>query len=89
MLKRTRIFSLCLLAVSLFVTADLALNYLNATFTELNDGIACISLFRPFFGDNGWSVYRFFRAFSASLWVTVFIAVENIALACLSIRRER
>ncbi len=88
-MKMLRIVSLAFLAVTLFVSVDLGLNYLNSTFIDINDGIACISFFKPFFGDDNWSVYRFYNTFAFSLWITFIVALENIILACIYICKKR
>ena len=88
-MKVLRIISLAVLAVSLFISVDLGLNYLNSTFIDINDGIVCISFFKPLFGDDSWSVYRVFSAFSTSLWVALIIALENIVLGCIYICKQR
>ncbi|WP_312643536.1 hypothetical protein [Hydrogenoanaerobacterium sp.] len=80
--------SLGILAVALFISVDLGINYLNSTFIDVNDGIVCISFFKPFLGDDSWSVYRFFKAFSNSLWITFAVALENIVLGCVSVTRK-
>jgi len=89
MLRKIRLFSLGALAVALTVSVDLGLNYLNATFTDLHDGITCISLFRPFFPDYGWSVFGFFEAFALSLKITLLIALENLVLAGIAIYQKK
>lgn len=87
-MKMIRIVSLCIMAFMLFVNVDLGLNYLNATFIDLNDGIVCISFFKPLFGDSQWSLWKFFNAFSTSLWITLFIVMENIILSCIMISNK-
>lgn len=87
-MKMLRVISLVVLAVTLFISIDLGLNYLNAAFTDVNDGIVCISFFKPFFRDNTWSVYGFFNMFSASLWITFVMALENIILSCIYIYQK-
>lgn len=87
-MKTLRITSLGVLAITLFVSVDLGLNYLNSTFTEINDGIVCISFFKSFFGDNSWSIYKFFNAFSYSLWITLAVFIENIVLTCIHIYKK-
>ncbi len=87
-MKTLRIASLCALAIAIFVSVDLGLNYLNSTFHEMNDGISCSSLFKPFFGDKNWSVYSFFQAFSVSLWISCAFAIENMVLTCIHIGKN-
>lgn len=84
-MKTLRIISLCALAIAILVSVDIGLNYLNSTFHEVKDGISCISLFKPFFGDNNWTVYNFFHAFSISLWISCALAIENMVLTCIHI----
>ncbi len=88
-MKMIRIISLYILAFMLFINVDLGLNYLNATFTEFNDGSVCISFFKPLFGDSQWSLRKFFSAFSTSLWITLLIIIENIILTCIKISKEK
>ena len=83
-IRIARIVSLCLLTISLFVSADLLLNYLAAV--RIEDGsIACTSVLQSLFGifgDCGWTIHGFYKAFSVSLWAALVIGSENIALAC-------
>ncbi len=75
-----RVVSLILLAISIFITADLLLNFLSATVPSMNDGIMCRSVFKPFFSEQ-WSLEGFYNAFATSLWLTTAIIIENIAVA--------
>ena len=83
-IKAARIVSLCLLTISLFVSADFLLNYLSAAFIE-DGSIACTSVLHSLFGvfgDRNWTIYGFYNAFSVSLWAALLIGAENIALTC-------
>lgn len=82
--RTVRMVSLIALAVSVFFTTDLLINYLWATIPSLNDGIGCHTFF-PYFGDDGWSLERYFFAFRTSAWITTVLAVENIILTILAI----
>lgn len=89
-LKLLRILSLIIFAFASFVCVDFALNFQSALF--LMDGsIACSSLLhRAFgiFGDQGWSIQIFFRTYAISLWVVLFLGIENIVLTCLVIAKS-
>ncbi len=86
-MKKIKVISMILLAISIFVTADLMLNFLSATVPTMNDGIMCRSIFKPFFGEQ-WSVDGFYSAFATSLWISVIISIENIVLSILSLLKK-
>ncbi len=86
-MKKIRVISMILLAISIFVTADLMLNFLSATVPAMNDGIMCRSIFKPLFKEQ-WSVSGFYSAFATSLWISVIIFIENIVLSILSVLKK-
>ncbi len=81
------ILSLILLAISVFITADLALNFFANSVPAMNDGLMCTSIFKPFFNDN-WSIQIFYNYFVVSLWVTVAIFIANIGLYILGTKTK-
>ena len=88
-MKNIRIISLVALAISIIVSVDLGLNYLNSTFIEKHDGVVIIGFFAPIlYGDSGWSVYNFFKTFSTSMIITVFIGIANIILNIIFILKK-
>lgn len=89
-MKKVRIISLIALAIGIIITTDLGLNYFNSTFIEQHDGIVCSGLFaRLFFGDNNWTIFGFYQAFSYSVIVTTLILFENIVLSIIAIATKR
>lgn len=71
-----------LFILSVIVFLDLAHNYFNATFTELHDGIMLTGFFsKIIYGDNSWSLFRFYNGFITSLRIVSFLGILNIALA--------
>ncbi|MBQ4051042.1 MAG: hypothetical protein IJD13_05380, partial [Oscillospiraceae bacterium] len=85
-LKKVRIISLVLLAVSGLATADLGINYLYNLMYEQHDGITAYG-FMPLFlyGDNLWSLKDFFEQFRRAAELTILLAVENTVLQCVAI----
>jgi hypothetical protein len=60
-----------------------------ATFIELHDGIAIKGFFsRMFYGDDGWSLIKFYNGFILSLRIVVLLGVTNIIFACISIWKK-
>lgn len=87
-MKIAKILSLILLAISVFLSADLLLNFLAATVPSMNDGITCRSILYELF-DNNWTLERFYSAFSISLKISVAIFIENIALFIYEASKKR
>lgn len=84
--RRARIISLLLLAASFVFAVDLGLNYANALLTQHHDGIVLTGIFGAvLYGDGIWTLPAFFHAFESALVVTAIMALENIALWCVSI----
>ena len=68
-----------LFILSVIVFLDLAHNYFNATFTELHDGIMLTGFFsKIIYGDNSWSLFRFYNGFITSLRIVSFLGILNI-----------
>lgn len=81
-MKKIRIAALILFILSLVIFLDLTHNYFNATFTELHDGIMLTGFFsRLFYGDNNWTLFRFYNGFMISLAAVSFVGIINIILA--------
>lgn len=90
-MKKVRLTALVLLLFMFFVSLDLGFNYLWALVPEVNDGIGNFSLLHKVFGvfgDHGWSLGRYLRAFQISAWITFALLVFNIILnRCLAEKR--
>lgn len=86
-MKKVRIIALMLLAIALIIFMDMSYNYFNATFTDINDGIIISGFFgRIFYGDNNWTLIRFFNGFITSFRIVILIGIFNIVLACIYIK---
>ena len=82
--------SLIVLAISITISVDLGLNYLNSTFTDKYDGIVISGFFASLlYGDSGWDVYSFFKTFSTSITITVLIGITNIVITIIHIINQR
>ena len=89
--RRLEITGLVLLAISLWVWADLSYNYFSAQVPQLNDGLTIRGVFAPLiFGTDGihWTVENYFRGFAASMFAMVFTATANILLRCWLLNRD-
>lgn len=85
-MKTARITAWILLAVSMLFTLSLTLNYIGAVSpAELNDGLTLRGGLLTFFvfGDDGWTLEGFYRAFLCSLQISVYLGIANIALAVM------
>lgn len=83
-MKKVRIAAVVLLQVSLFVTIDLGLNLLFNLVPELPDGLGSHSILQGLFGifgDNGWTLARFFFAFEKAAWASFGLLIVNAVLA--------
>lgn len=90
--KRLRITALILLAVGIWITADLAANYFSALVPELNDGLTVRGMWSAlFFGIDGyrWSLANFYKGFATALKVTGGLGIVNILLACEDMERKK
>lgn len=84
--------SLIILAIAIFITCDLGINFLFTLIPELQDGISSRSILQGIFGilgDRGWSKEKFFFIFEKSLWITYAIFVENIVAWVISKYRDK
>lgn len=84
-MKRVRITGLILLAMSIWITVDLTINYVSALVPELNDGITVRGMWSMlFYGADGhrWSILNFYNGFVSALRMTGFIALANILITC-------
>jgi hypothetical protein len=90
MVKKVQVVLLLLLAVSLIVFMDLTHNYFNATFIELHDGSIEIKGFfsRMLYGDDGWSLIKFYNGFIISLRIVILLGVTNIIFACITVWKK-
>ncbi|MBR3997545.1 MAG: hypothetical protein IKI93_04295 [Clostridia bacterium] len=85
-MKAARITGLILLGISLFFTLSLTLNYIGAVSpAEINDGLTLRGGLPTFlvFGDDGWTLDGFYRAFILSLQISVYLGIANIVLAVI------
>ena len=89
-MKASRIISLIALLIAAFVSLDLLLNLLGSLIPEMNDGIGFWGLTNGplYFGDNGWSRERYFDAFYLSAVITFLLAIENVVLLILTMRKR-
>ena len=86
-----RIISLVVLEKATIISADLLINFLGNLVPEMNDGLGIHSVLLPvkwFFGDNLWSLERFYNAFVTSSLITLAVLVENIVLAIIDITKK-
>ncbi len=79
-MKKLRIISLVLLAVTLLAAVYLTLGYLYALMPG-QDGIPRITWF--LYGDNGWTYELYYNGAAAAMKIFTVVALENIALAVL------
>ena len=82
-MKKVRIVTLILLLLMVFVSMDFGFNFMWALVPEANDGIGNFNILHMIFGvfgDHGWSLGRYLRAFQISAWVTFTLLVFNIIL---------
>ena len=85
-MKKLRIASLIVLAITTVISVDLLFNYLGNLAPETNDGLGIHSVLLPaklFFGDSLWSLERFYNAFVTSSLITLALFVENVVLAII------
>ncbi len=86
-MKKTRIVLLCMLILSVLITADLGYHFYLSTLSELNDSAAIHSVLVPLlFGGRTWTAVHFYRAFLCSAFVMVGLIVTNMALAISGLR---
>lgn len=88
--KRIRVTALVILAICIWITTDLTINYFASLVPEINDGITIRGIWSQlFFGIDGyrWSVLNYYKGFETSLKVTGFIGILNIILACEDLER--
>ena len=87
-MKKLRIAALILLLLSLFVSIDLGFQFFYNLVPELMDGYASHSVMQGVFhvfGDQGWTLARFYFAFEKAVWVTfaLLVVLENVGnLVC-------
>lgn len=90
-MKKLRIVSLIILAVSAVISVDLLINFLGNVVPEMNDGLTIHSVLLPgqlFFGDSLWSLERFYNAFVVSSMITLVLFAENIVLAIIDVVKK-
>lgn len=88
-MKKIRIAASLLFILSIIVFLDLTHNYFNATFTELHDGILLTGFFsRIIYGDNNWSLFRFYNGFIISLRIVSYLGILNIILGYIEILKR-
>lgn len=90
-MKKIRIISLVLLTISVFCSIDLGFNLLYNLIPEHLDGYTTNSTLQGLFGifgDNSWSLSRFYSAFEKSVWISFLLIVENTALAIIAIKEK-
>ena len=89
-MKKIRVISLIVLAVTSFISLDLLFNLLGSLIPSINDGIGIHGILcgNLFFGDSLWSQERFFQAFVISSLISFSVFVENIALAIIALSKK-
>lgn len=89
-MKKIRIISLIVLAITSFISLDLLINLLGSMIPSMNDGIGVHSVIwgNLYFGDNLWSHERFFNAFVISSLISFTVLVENIVLTITDILKK-
>ena len=90
-MKKIRIVSLILLAITTVISLDLLFNFLGNLVPQMNDGLGIHSIFiggKLYFGDSLWSLERFYNAFVISALVTLALFIENIVLAIIDISKK-
>ncbi len=89
-IRRLRMTAMVLLAVSAVVAADLGYNYFSALVPELNDGLTIRGIFAGIvFGDDHWTLARFFRGFGTAMQFTAWLAAGNLILACVERKLQK
>lgn len=90
-MKKMRIISLVILAITSFVSLDLLINLLGSMIPSMNDGIGVHSIIwgNLYFGDSLWSHERFFNAFVISSLISFVVFAENIILAIMDILKKK
>ena len=91
-MKKLRIVSLGVLAITSVISVDLLINFLGNLVPEINDGLGIHSVIlsgKLFFGDNLWSLERFYNTFVISSLVTLVVFVWNIVLAIIDIVKKQ
>ena len=86
-----RIISLVVLVITSFVSIDLLINFLAALVPSMNDGIGAHTIISGvlYFGDNCYSLERFFDYFQTSSLISFVVFVENIVLSIIAITKKR
>ena len=91
-MKKTRIVSLIILGIAVFISVDLGLNLLYCLVPEFSDGYVSNSILQRLFGiftDSNWSIPKFYKYFETSVWISFLVFVENIVLTIIDIRKCR
>ncbi len=85
-MKRTetiRIITAVMLIISLFCTVDLGMNFCYNLYPQAHDGYTVNSILHGvfcIFGDNGWTLDKFYTAFQTSAWLSFIIASANLLI---------
>ncbi len=91
-MKKFRIASLILLAITTVISVDLLFNFLGNIDPVQNDGLGMFSIIIPghvYFGDSMWSLERFYDAFVISALVSLAVFIENIILSIIAIAKSK
>lgn len=89
--RRLEITGLVVMALSMWIWADLSYNYFSALVPQLNDGLTIRGVFAPLiFGADGirWTIENYFHGFAVSMFAMVFTGVANILLRCRLLSRD-
>ena len=90
-MRKFRIVSLIVLVISSAISLDLLINLLGNLIPEINDGLGMHTVIlwgNLYFGDNLWSLERFYNAFVTSSLITFALFVENIILVITDIAKK-
>lgn len=89
--RRLEITGLVVMALSMWIWADLSYNYFSALVPQLNDGLTIRGVFAPLiFGADGirWTIENYFHGFAGSTFAMVFTGIANILLRCRLLSRD-
>ncbi len=79
-----KISSIVLFLISLLCTIDLGMNYLYNLNPALHDGSyvnkSTLQNLFQIFGDQGWTIDKFYQAFEISVWITFILAALTVIL---------
>ncbi len=90
-MKKIRIVSLIALVITSIISVDLLINLLGNLIPNINDGLGIHSVILGgtlYFGDNLWSLERFYNAFVISSLISLAVLIENVIVALIDIYKK-